>query len=234
MTRVGRLRNVARSTDRASESAAEASLPGARKKPGRPKGSKASEAQKAAGKANLKKAQESKRAAAERRALEREDPDYKPRWKQLEDGDIDVSDLTSKELLYRACANNDGTWDGKRHALPARIIGRMEAESVKRARRGIEKLTGLAIKGIRARLEDDEAPAQQLAAAKMVLEYKIGKVPEVVHIGAETAYDRLQQSAFIIQRGGDLSTELEGMAEGAMDNTGHDVVPGQLEEKQDG
>lgn len=201
-----------------------------RRRPGRPKGSKASEKQKAAAARNRAKAHEAGARAKEVRDAMRAEPGYKPRWKQLIDGDIDVSDLTSKELLNRACANDDGTWTGRRHALPARIVARMEAESVRRARRGIERLTGLAIRGVRERLEDPDAPAQQLAAAKMVLEYRIGKVPEVVHIGSESAYDRLQQSAFTVLRGGDLHDELTEMAEGAIDNTGHQVVPGRVEE----
>lgn len=202
--------------------------------PGRPKGTKASEKQKAAGKANMAKAHAARAAQkAERDAL-KEDPDYKPRWQQLVDGDISVADLTLKELQKHACANDDGTWVGKRHALPARIVSSMDAERIRRERYRMSRLTTKAFKALDSRLEDDDAPAQQLTAALRVIEYSIGKVPEVVHIGAETAYDRLQQSAFIVQRGNDLASELEQMADEApsLDNTGHQVVPGQLEEKE--
>lgn len=170
-----------------------------RRGPGRPPGIKNTEAQNEAAKANLAKAHRaSKERGAARRASKKLE---KPRWKKLEDGDISVRDLTDKELVRRECANNDGTWEGRRHQLPPRLISRMDAESVRRARNGIDRLTKPALRALRTRLEDDEAPAQQLAAAKMVLEYKVGKVPEVIHVGAETEYDRLQQTGFVIMRG---------------------------------
>lgn len=209
------------------QSAVDASMPKSGR--GRKAGKPVTEAQRAANEKARKAAAESKRIAKAKRDELREDPEYKPRWKQLEDGDIDVSDLSAKELRMRACANNDGTWTGKRHPLPSRIINRMEAEKVKRDRREMARLTRKGFKALEERLDDSDAPAQQLTAALRVIEYSIGKVPEVVHIGAETAYDRLQQSAFIVKRGGDLQEELEGLsADGALDNTGHDVVSGEL------
>lgn len=169
---------------------------------GRPRGSPASAAQKSTHKiaqaASVKKRKERK----QKRQAELE----KPRWKQLEDGDITVRDLTDKELIERACANNDGTWEGRRHQLPIRLINRMEAESVRRARNGLDRLTKPALRALRTRVEDDDNPAQQLAAAKLILEYKIGKVPEVVHIGVENDWDRLRQGAFRIERGEDAVT----------------------------
>lgn len=145
------------------------------------------------------------------RDLAKEDPEYKPRWQQLVDGDITVADLTLKELQKHACANDDGTWVGKRHALPARVVSAMDGERIRRERYRMSRLTTKGFKALESRLDDDDSPAQQLTAALRVIEYAIGKVPEVVHIGAETAYDRLQQSAFIVQRGGDLKSELEQM-----------------------
>lgn len=208
------------------QSAADASLP---KKRGRKPGQPSSEAQKAANaKARAAAAESRRKQKAERDAM-KEVEGYKPRWQQLVDGDISVADLTLKELQKRAVSNDDGTWTGRRHALPARIISQMEAERIKRERYKMARLTSKAYKALDSRLEDDDAPAQQLTAALRVIEYAIGKVPEVVHVGAETAYDRLQQSAFIVQRGGGLKEELEQMASEAIDNTGHDVVPGELE-----
>lgn len=214
--------------------AADASLPksGGR---GRKAGKPVSDAQRKANEKARKAAQESKRKSKEARALMREEPGYKPRWQQLVDGDISVADLTLKELQKHACANDDGTWVGRRHSLPSRIVSAMDAERIRRERYRMSRLTTKAFKALDSRLEDDESPAQQLTAALRVIEYSIGKVPEVVHIGAETAYDRLQQSAFIVQRGNDLASELEQMADEeppGLDNTGHQVVPGQLEEKE--
>jgi hypothetical protein len=218
------------------QSAADESLPKSGR--GRKAGGPISEAQRKSNeKARAAAAKAKKARAAERReqaALAKaEGVVVKPRWQQLEDGDLDVSDLTTKELYKRRCANNDGTWDGARHVPSTRLVTRMEAEFVRRMRQKMSALTGPAFRALKERLDDNDAPAQQFAAAKMVIEYGIGKVPEVVHIGAETAYDRLQQSAFIVQRGGGLREELEEMDQEptpGLDNTGHQVVSGELEQ----
>lgn len=173
-----------------------------RRKPGRPKGSKASEKQKATN-AQARKASAEKRAArkAEREAAKSKGELVKPRWKQLEDGDITVSDLSDEELVRGEVANADGSWEGRRHPLDPRMLGRMNTEYKRRIRKGMDRLGMIAIDAIEERLEDSEAPAQQFSAAKMVIEYNIGKVPDVVHVGAETEWDRMATTAFTILRG---------------------------------
>lgn len=186
--------------DTNSGRAADASVP--KRKRGRPKGIPASEAQKATNVQARKKAAAARAARKAARQAELE----KPRWKKLEDGDISVKDLTDEECIKGQVANNDGSWEGRRHQLPLRVVSRMEAESIRRARNDLLELVPAARDAIEARLDDDDAPAQQLAAARMVYEYRIGKVPDVVHIGAETEYDRLSQSAFVIMRGAEHVT----------------------------
>lgn len=174
-------------------------LPG-RRGPGRPRGSKNNAAQNAtqAG-ASAASAAARKRRKEERKAVKKLEV---PRWKQFEDGTLSVRDLTNRELLDKAISNNDGTWEGKRHPLPPRLVARMDTESMRRARRKMDNLTGPAFRALRIRIDDDDNPAQQLAAVKFVLEHKMGKVPDVVLTGdADSAYDRLSQSAFIIMRG---------------------------------
>lgn len=167
---------------------------------GRPKGTPASAKQKAAASENAKKATAAKKKAAEARRLARKEGE-KPRWQKLLDGDIGVRDLTDEELVRGEVMNNDETWDGRRYAFKPSMINRMNTEYKRRIRRGLDKLGMLAIETIEDILDDDEARAQQMAAAKMVIEYNIGKVPEVVHVGAETEFDRLSQTAFIVMRG---------------------------------
>lgn len=169
---------------------------------GRPPGGTVSEAQRAASRQNVKRAQEARRKRKEAEDAKRASGEIeKPRWKQLEDGELSVRDLTAKELRRKACANNDGTWEGKRRKLPQRIINNMEAESFRRARQALDALTGPAMKAIRERIEDSEAPAQQFAAARMVIEYKLGKVPEQVHHTGDNAFTQMTQSAFVVLRG---------------------------------
>ena len=221
-----------RMDDDAHETAADASVPKTKRGPGRPKGIPASEKQKEASRINRQKAMEARaKSKATRQALKAE-PGYKPRWKQLEDGDISVADLTLKELMKGACANNDGTWEGRRHELPPRLKNAMNAEWKRRFRARFDRLAPKALKAFEDLVQDEDNPAQRWAATKFMLEHQIGKAPDVIHVGVETGFDRLQQNAFIVQRGTDLQQELERMATGAIDNTGHDVVTGEVEEGQ--
>lgn len=172
---------------------------------GRPKGTPASAAQKAtvkqaqkvsaAKRAERKKAREA--AAAEARALEQK---VKPRWEQLEDGDISVTDLTLDELTKKVCANNDGSWDGRRHHFNARMIQRMESERLRRLKNLLSEHTSDAIDAIGEIINDSEHN-QRLAASKLAIEYDLGKPVEVIHVGQETEWDRLSQAGFVILRG---------------------------------
>lgn len=153
-----------------------------------------SKGRKAADKKRTERAQQ-RRAQAATMELE------KPRWKQLEDGDILVADLTMDELIKGACANNDGTWEGKRHQLPTRLLQRMETERRRRIRRDFDKLAPAALEAFEDLIDDADNPAQRLAASKMVIEHQIGKVPDVVHVSVETEWERMGQTAFQIVRG---------------------------------
>lgn len=167
---------------------------------GRPKGTPASDAQKA----TAPQARKASAAARAKRKAERERSRAElevPRWRLLENGDIAVSDLTDEELLRGEVANSDGSWEGRRHVFAPRMIGKMNTEYKRRIKRGMEKLGMLAIETIEDILMDDDARAQQAAMAKMVVEYNIGKVPDVVHVGAETEWDRLASTGLTILRG---------------------------------
>ncbi len=191
---------------------------------GRPKGTPASAKQKATNVGARKAAAEAKaRRAAERKKLAVPE---KQRWKQLEDGDISIKDLTLDELVRGEVANNDGSWEGRRHQLNSRMLGRMGTEYKRRIRNGISKLAPLALEALEELLEDADSPAQRASMVKMVLEYEVGKVPDVVHVGAENEWDRLQQSGFRIIRGEAAVT---------VEDQEHDVVPGLVvrEEQED-
>lgn len=164
--------------------------------PGRPKGTPASEAQRATGKVNAKASAKARRERKQARAAELE----KPRWKQLEDGELSVRDLTMDELLAGEVANNDGTWEGRRHRFDTRWLSRFETERRRRIRNGIDKLGPDALAALEEIINDDEHN-QRFAATKMVLEYQVGKVPDVIHVGQETEWDRLGQTAFVVERG---------------------------------
>lgn len=198
-----------------------------KRKAGRPKGTKASEAQKAAGKRNLKKSSTARAARKEARAAE----EVKPRWKQLEDGDLRMRDLEDEELIRGECANNDGSWEGKRHQLAPRLQQQMATEWKRRYRNKLDKLGPLALEAIEDILNDDANRAQQWAAARMITEYQVGKVPDVVHVGVETEYDKLSQSAFVILRGRD-NVAVDEVDMPALNAGGEDIVDGEIIEEE--
>lgn len=191
------------------------------KRRGRPKGTPASEAQANAGKENLRKGHKTRKAKGEARraAMELE----KPRWRQLEDGDIAVADLTMDELIKGACANNDGTWEGKRHQLDTRMLQRMETERRRRIRRDFDKLAPAALEAFEDMIDDVDNPAQRLAASKLVIEHQIGSVPKEVHVSVETEWERMGQTAFQIVRG------VEAVV--VEDESNEDVVDAELVEE---
>lgn len=166
------------------------------KKPGNRKGIKATPKQKD----KLDKGRKAADKAREKRALARA-AEEKPRWRQLEDGDISLKDLTQKELIRGQCANNDGSWEGKRHTFSPKWQQKMATEFKRQFRRDFDALAPLAIEAMEDILQDEDNPAQRWAAAKTMIEYQMGKVPEVVHVGAETEFDRLAQTGFVILRG---------------------------------
>lgn len=169
----------------------------AEKKPSNRKGIPATPKQTA----KLNKGRKAADRAREKRALARAQAEEKPRWRQLEDGDISLKDLSQKELIRGECANNDGSWEGRRHVFSPKWQQRMATEFKRQFRRDFDKLAPLAVEAMEDILQDADNPAQRWAAAKTMIEYQMGKVPEVVHVGAETEFDRLAQTGFVILRG---------------------------------
>jgi len=160
------------------------------------KGVPATEKQKAAGKRNLQAAHRARR----QRAIDR--LDEKPRWAMVLDGELKVRDLTDEELNRGAIMNNDGTWEGPRKHLPPRILNRMSAERARRIRTLVNGTGMPAARGL-GEIIDDPDHSARFQAIRLALEYNIGKVPDVVHLGVESEWDRMQQAAFVIQRGVD-------------------------------
>jgi hypothetical protein len=196
---------------------------------GRPSGTPASEAQKRAGKQNIRKAHTARK---ERKKARQAKPPEKPRWKKLVDGDIGINDLTLEELVKGQVANNDGSWEGRRHDLGPRMKQKMYTAFRRRFRTDFDNLAPLALDAFEEILQDDENPAQRWAAAKTMIEYQMGKVPDVVHVGPETEYDRLQQTAFVIRRGADLAHELEAHQEPGDGTDDAEVVEAELVEEE--
>jgi hypothetical protein len=173
-----------------------------------------------------------KYAAEKRRARKAARAQEKPRWQQLEDGDITLNDLTLEELVKGQVANNDGSWEGKRHQFTPRMQQKMYTAFRRRFRTDFDQLAPLALDAFEELLTDDENPAQRWAATKTMIEYQMGKPIEVVHHGVETEYDRLTQgTAFIIRRGTDLAQELEAHQEPG-DGVDGDVVDAELVEEE--
>ena len=117
-------------------------------------------------------------------------------------------------------ANNDGTWDGRRHQFDSRLQQRMRTEYKRRFRNKLDQMGQLALDAIEDLLTDSDNPAQRAAMAKMITEYQVGKPEERVVVGVDTEWDRLQAVGFVIMRGE------ENVAVGG--SGAHEIVPGEV------
>lgn len=132
------------------------------------------------------------------------------RLQQLLSGELTIADLDSKELRRGRLHDGNGSYQGKPLKLPARISDQMHAEFMRRTIRMLNKYGMKAAKLLVESMDDPEVdPRIQHDARKYILERFIGKVPDVVHVGPENEFDRLQQGAVIFNRE-ELGDDQEG------------------------
>lgn len=166
------------------------------RKPSNRRGKPVTDKQREALKQGTKVAVAKRKAAKEKRKQERE-AGIPPRWQQVEDGTITVAELSDLELARLTTANNDGTWDGRRHTFSSRVQNRMAGELARRIKRNINAIAPAAVDALEAMVDDDTSP-HHFRATQFVIEHVVGKVPDVVHVGPETEWDRLQSQAFVV------------------------------------
>lgn len=128
----------------------------------------------------------------------------KSRRAQFMDGDLTVRDLSYEELSIGKIANHDGTFEGRQPRMPDRFLAQLEGERIRRIKQILKDAGPEAAEAAVGLMTMADSDNVRLAAAKYVMEHNIGKVPDVVHVGAETGWDRLQQTGFHV------TTEDEG------------------------
>lgn len=122
----------------------------------------------------------------------------KSRRQLFTEGSLGVRDLTYDELVRGLIANHDGSFEGKQAPLPSRFLAQLESERVRRINQ-IAKEAGPESANMIVELMGAENENVALQASKYIFERNVGKQPDVIHVGSETAWDRLQQeSAFAV------------------------------------
>ena len=177
----------------------ETEAPRKRKMPSR-KGVPATAAQKSALKAGRDKRAQADAARLERRA-KGEVSTPMERMNQLINGELSVRDLDDEEIRRGRVHDGNGSFKGRPPRMPGRIHDAMYAENVRRTNRVFHKHGMKAAKRVVKLMNEFEADGTQLRAALAVVDRVVGKVPDVVHVGAETEFDRLQQGVFEFDRG---------------------------------
>jgi hypothetical protein len=146
---------------------------------------------------------EKRKAAAVDRRVRRADGEVSrpmERLRQLIDGELTVRDLDDEEIRRGRCHDGHGSFVGRPPAMPARIQDLMYQENIRRTNRVFAQHASKAAKRMVAIMTEEGADPTQLRAAMAIVERHIGKVPDVVHVGPESEFDRLQQGVFEFDR----------------------------------
>lgn len=169
----------------------------------RPKGVPASEAQKAAGRANLAKG----RAAKEKQREAGRKAGSKPvadRWAMLLSGQLTVKDLDDAEIMKMRVRSKSGTFDGPARALPSHLAQQFAAEAVRRAKSQIHAATTEVTKELLNIARDEDVPvAQRIKVLMYLQDRQLGKAPETVRIEGASAFDEVTMEALGLDRGVD-------------------------------
>ena len=122
------------------------------------------------------------------------------RLAQLLSGELSVKDLDDMEIRRGRLHDGNGSFEGRPPRMPARIQDAMYAENVRRTQRVFAQYAMPAAKKMVRLMNEEDADSTQLRAAMAIVERHVGKVPDVVHLGVETEFDRLKQGVFEFDR----------------------------------
>lgn len=122
------------------------------------------------------------------------------RLQQLIDGELTVKDLDDIEIRRGRVHNGQGSFEGRPPRMPARIQDLMYQENIRRTQRVFAQYAMPAAKRMVKMMNEEDADSTQLRAAMAIVERHVGKVPDVIHVGQETEFDRLQQGVFEFDR----------------------------------
>ena len=176
----------------------------------------ATEAQKAAGRANLSKG---RTARAEALASKPDAPRAKDRWSQLLSGTITVKDLDDDEISKMRVKGKGGTFSGRAPAIPSHLAREFHQEAIRRAKQKIAQATPKVTKLLLEMAEDsDVKDSDRIKILMYLMDRQLGKTPETIRVEGESDFDKMLADAVGLDRGmADAASEDERRhdAEGA-------------------
>ena len=177
-----------------------------KRRPGRPKGSKPSAAQLAAGRANVAKGRQ-KRAEA----LSKADPEEAPgtRWSRLLDGTLTVKDLDDDEIQRMRVKGKGGLFNGRPKPIPSHLAQQFRQEAIRRAKEKINLATPKVTAALLKMADDpDVKDSDRIKILMYLMDRQLGKTPDVIHVEGESDFDAMLRKAVGLDRDlADGSTE---------------------------
>lgn len=147
------------------------------------KGGRATAAQKAAGSANLARGRAKKKQMQEQMEAEGGGMPAKERWAMLLSGTLTVKDLDDDELARMQVRSRDGSFAGRRRAVPSHLAQKMQQEGIRRATELFRVAAPAAVQGLLAIAEDPDAKdSDRLRAYSLIMDRGLGRVPETIRV----------------------------------------------------
>lgn len=158
---------------------------------GRPKGSPASPAQRAAAQKNLAKGR-----AKREQMLKDGGETAGSRWARLLDGSLKVEDLSDDEINNMKIKGRGGS--SSRRRMPSHLAKAFSDERHRRAQEGLAQLLDTAIQTYKDILTNPEEKASERSkVAKDIIERNLGKTPDRVHLAADTGFSKAVREVFV-------------------------------------
>lgn len=180
---------------------------------GRPKGSKATETQKAALDAGRAKRAAIRAARAE--AKKSGDVPAKSRHQMLIDGELDVRELDEQELRRFRGRDIDGEFKGRTAPLPTQIHSKIRQRLLQTMQEGFEGFLPRAQAILEDIAEAGDTDSARVKAVDLLLQRGAGKVPDIVRVGAEDPWDAILSD--VLREDGIESAEFNRLKQGLKD-----------------
>ncbi len=123
------------------------------------------------------------------------------RWAMLLDGRLTVKDLDDDEIAKMRVRGRDGTFSGRRPAIPSHLAQEWQAEGIRRATDMFRTAAPLAVKRLLEIASDpDTKDSDAVRALQIVLDRGLGKVPETIRVQGQSPFDALLDGAVDLDR----------------------------------
>lgn len=176
---------------------------------GRPKGTKASPANRAALDAGRAKRN------ATLAARKKEPRATKSRHQMLLDGELKVSELDPDELQHFRGRDIDGEFKGRIRPIPTKLAAQIRQRLLNQMQGSIEGFLPTAVAILQEIAESSDQDSARVKAVDLILQRGAGKVPDVVRVGAEDPWDAILGD--VLRDGALESEEFTRLKEGLAD-----------------